>query len=412
MDTYNLISNYIDSKRSYAVGLARRLVQIPTVNPPGKNYKEIVDLLEKELKRHSFSTRKIHTPKAILKKHSIDNAPPRINLIADWRTNSKKTLHINGHYDVVPVTGSWKFPPFKGLVKKGKLYGRGAEDMKGTITAIILAASALKGLGLTPNVNIQLSFTPDEELGGMTGFGWLVNKGLIDADYGISEGYTDGYVSCGNKGVLWVNIDCLGKSAHASIPYKGKNSFDGMIMAASEFKKLHKKIKKRKTNFKMKQEKDRFSTMVMGGELEGGKKVNIIPSNSSFSIDRRLIPEEDIGSAKKELKDILKGCSKKNRDYRFNMKILTQDRAVAVDPNEKICIAIGDAIKKVFNTDARFALMPGGTDMRYLIKKGISSVGYSAKGGERWHSDNEFVYIKSILDTAKIYALTILNLKG
>lgn len=412
MKIYNLINNYIDCKSNYAINLTKKLVRIPTVNPPGENYEEIVDILQRELRRIGLSTKRITTPQSELKKFNIAGGSRRINLIADWRTNSRKTLHINGHYDVVPAVGSWKFPPFKGIVRNGRLYGRGAEDMKGTITAMILAVSALKSLKYIPKVNIQISFTPDEELGGMTGFGWLVKNGLVKADYGISEGYASTCVSCGNKGILWVKVESLGKSAHASIPYKGINSFDGLLKAGMAFKKLESRIKKRKTRFKMKRRQDRFSTMVIGGESEGGEKVNIVPSRSTFSIDRRLIPEESLNGAKRELKHILKYCAKRNGECRFNMKILAQDGAVAVDPNEEICRAIGDSVKKVLKSDAQFYIMPGGTDMRYLIKKGIPSVGYSVRGGESWHSDNEFVYVKSILNTARIYALTIAGLEG
>lgn len=410
MDIYNLISNYIDDKRSYAIGLAKRLIRIPTVNPPGENYKEIVDLLERELRKIGLSTKRILTPRSVLKRYGADRGSPRINLVADWRNGSKKSLHINGHYDVVPVTGKWKFPPFKGVLRHKRLYGRGAEDMKGTIAAMIFAVSSLEALRCAPRVNVQLSFTPDEELGGMTGFGWLVKNGLIRADCGISEGYAGNYVSCGNKGILWARIDCLGKAAHASIPYKGVNSFEGMLKASAALDRLKAKIRKRRTNFEMKDERDRFSTMVMGGELDGGKKVNIVPSYSSFSIDRRLIPEEGLNNAKREIRDLLRHCARRHRDYKFKMKILAQDRAVAVSLDERICKAIEGAIKRVLRKDARFLLMAGGTDMRYLINKGIAAVGYSARGGEGWHSDNEFVYVDSILETAKIYALTILSL--
>ncbi|NQT06254.1 MAG: M20 family metallopeptidase [Candidatus Omnitrophica bacterium] len=410
MNVYNLIKKEINGRKSYAVNLTKRLIRIPTVNPPGEGYGKITALLEKELKKIGLTTKRVVTPRTVLKKYNIDDRLPRVNLIADWQRGRKRTLHINGHYDVVPVTGDWKVSPFKGLLRNGKLYGRGAEDMKGTITSMILAVSTLKRLDMLPEVNVQLSFTPDEEIGGMTGFGWLVKEDKIRADYGLSEGYTGKCISCGNKGIMWARIECRGKSAHASVPYKGVNSFDAMIEAANALKKLRVRIKKRKTAFKMKNDRDRFPSMVLGGELEGDNKVNMVPSRVSFSIDRRLIPEENLSSAKREIEDVLKSCSKKS-GHKFKMRILAQDPAVAVNPNAMICRAAGSAVKKVFKSTPKLLLMPGGTDMRYLVKKGIPSVGYSARGGENWHSDNEFIYIKSILDTAKVYAMTVMNLK-
>ncbi len=412
MEEYNLISNYIDKKRSYAARLTKRLVNIPTVNPPGVNYERMVGALEEELERIGFSTRRIVTPKSLIKKRGITEGSPRINLIADWKTKSKKTLHINGHYDVVPAVGVWKNHPFKSILKGDKIYGRGSEDMKGTITAIILAVSALKAAKATPKVNIHISFTPDEEIGGTTGFGWLVKNRKIKADFGLSEGYSDDCVSCGNKGILWMRVTFFGKTAHASIPYKGVNSFDAMLNAGIEFKRLDGRLKKRKTNFNMKRDRDRYSTMVMGGELKGGNKSNVVPHESSFSIDRRLIPEESMDKAKYEIKEILKRCEKRVKGSRFKIEILAEDRAVFVREEGNICKAIAGAVKRIAKKDAKFFLMPGGTDLRYLISRGIPSVGYSARGGESWHSDNEFVYLSSILDTAKVYALTIMNMKG
>lgn len=408
---YKLLSNYIDKKRDYIVSFTKQLIDIPTVNPPGNNYGKIVDLLEKELRRSGFTTRKIVTPKSILKKHGINRGSKRINLVADWQTGSAKTFHINGHYDVVPASGRWKRDPFKARVEKNKLFGRGSEDMKGTISAMVFGAAALKRLGYKPAVNIQLSFTPDEETGGRTGFAWLVDKNKIKADYGMSEGYSSDCVSCGNKGMLWINISCVGKAAHASVPYRGVNSFNAMLKVGNELLKLNLRFNSRKTDFKMKSERDKISTMVMGGELKGGNKVNIVSPESVFSIDRRLIPGESLVKAKKEIRDVLRRCEKSGEGYKFKMNVLAQDDAVSVDPKDKVCRAVAEAVKTVLKKKARFMLMSGATDTRYLIKKGVSSIGYSARGGESWHGDDEFVYISSILDTAKIYALTMLNIK-
>ena len=125
----DIISNYIDKRRSHIINLTKRLVEIPTVNPPGENYERLVEVLERELRSIGLPIKRIITPKTVLKKHGIKVGSPRINLIADWKTGSKKTLHISGHYDVVPATGKWKSPPFKPVLKNDKLYGRGSEDM-------------------------------------------------------------------------------------------------------------------------------------------------------------------------------------------------------------------------------------------------------------------------------------------
>ena len=407
---YKDISHHINKNRGWAVSLVRQLVRIPTVNPPGENYEALVKALEGHLKKMGLATEKIATPGSVLKKHRIAAGSPRVSLIADWPTGSKKTFHINGHYDVVPASGKWRFPPFKAVMRGDKIYGRGTEDMKGTITAMALAVKTLRELGLRPKVNIQLSFCPDEEIGGRTGFGWLVETGRIKADFGMTEGLGYDCVSCGNKGIFWGRIHSFGKTAHGSLPYKGINSFDGMLALCEELKRLDRKISKRKTRYRMINAKDRHPTLVLGGEVSGGKKGNIVPDQTSFSIDRRLIPEENLALARREIEDAIARVSKRHKDYRYKLEVMAQDSPVFVDPDEKICRAIGDAVYKVLRRKPRICLMPGGTDIRYLIKKGIPSVGYSARGSGRWHSTDEFIRVKSILDAAKVYALTIMNL--
>ncbi len=114
--------------------------------------------------------------------------------------------------------------------------------MKGNIASVLFALKALKDCGIKPKINIQLSFTPDEETGGRTGLGYLVEKGLVKADYAMSEGCSGNYISIGNKGVLWAEIEVIGKSAHGSMPHKGVNSFERMNMLVSELQKLKNKI--------------------------------------------------------------------------------------------------------------------------------------------------------------------------
>ena len=140
----------------------------------------------------------------------------------------------------------------------------------------------------------------------MTGLGYLVEKGFVEADYAMSEGYSGNYISMGNKGVLWAEVEVMGRSAHGSTPHKGVNSFERMNAIVNELGKLKSKILKRKTRYNMRDTISKKPSFVMGGFLEGGVKVNVIPGMTKFSIDRRLIPEENIEIAKKEIEGVIK----------------------------------------------------------------------------------------------------------
>jgi len=404
------IAAYLKKNKKYAVNLVSRLIEIPTVNPPGDNYEEMAYFLEKECRKLGLVTKKYATPRGVLDKFGIKGGSERINLVADLDTGAEKTLHINSHYDVVPAVGRWKTGPFEAVVKGNRVYGRGSEDMKGTIASVLFAFKALKDRGIKPKINIQFSFTPDEETGGRTGLGYLVGRGLVRADYAMSEGYSGNNISTGNKGILWAEIEIKGKSAHGSMPYKGVNSFERMNILVNELEKLKKKILKRKTRYDMQENVSKNPSFVMGGFLEGGAKVNIVPGVTKFSVDRRLIPEEKISAAKKEIKDVIKRFNRRYKDSPAYIRFISEG-SPAISKRDNIFFGIvRDAIKTVTGRDADFGIMPGATDMRYFMWKGVPSLGYSASGEGKWHGDNEFVYIDSIVNTANVYALIMSTL--
>lgn len=391
------------NKEAELVALARSLIKIPTINPPGENYEKLVEILEKRCRAIGLKTRRIIVPKTALKKHGITTGSKRIVLLARWDVGAKKTLHINGHYDVVPVTSRWTQRPFDAASKNGCIYGRGAEDMKGNIAAFLFAVETLKRSGIKPNVNVELSFVPDEETGGATGMGYLFKRGLIKCDYALGEGYSKGFVSVGNKGMLWLKVTVLGKSAHGSEPYKGVNSFERMVEAASQLKKLERKVSRRKTRYHVRERQSRFASLVMGGAIEGGMKVNIVPDESSFTIDRRILPEETVSGAYKEILDCLNELKRKHKDFKFKIEVLAKEEPVVVKSEKPFSSVVKDVMHHVLKKEPKLAIMPGGTDLRYFIRKGIPAYGFSIDGGERYHGDDEFIYVKSLIDTAKIY---------
>lgn len=409
--TEKAIKIYLNKNKKYAVDMVSRLIEIPTVNPPGENYEEMVCFLEKECGKLGLSTRRHITPKQVLNKYLIKGGSKRISLVADLKAGAgKKTFHINSHYDVVPATDKWTTDPFKAIVKGNKIYGRGSEDMKGNIASVLFGLKALKSCGIKPKINIQLSFTPDEEIGGRTGLGYLVSGGLVKADYAMSEGYSGNYISMGNKGVLWAEIEVIGKSAHGSMPYKGVNSFERMNAFINELEKLKSRILKRKTKYSMRDAVSRNPSFVMGGFLAGGVKVNVVPGITKFSIDRRLIPEENIKTAKKEITDVISKFNAKYKDSRVNIKFVSQEGPAVSRKDSAFFKIAGDAIKSVTGRSANFSVMAGATDMRYFMWKGVPSLGYSAAGAEKWHSDDEFVYVDNLVDTAGVFALIMSRL--
>ncbi len=165
------------------VGFLRGLVNIPTENPPGREYERCADYLGGWLERLGY-----HVEYPTIPPDQLDTlAPhgmglPRVSVLA-VRPGSRPrpVLHYNGHYDVVPAGNGWTVDPFGGEIRDGRIYGRGVSDMKGGIAAAIYAVEALRRAGFTLTGTVEHSLVPDEESTGNrnAGTGFLVEQGYI-----------------------------------------------------------------------------------------------------------------------------------------------------------------------------------------------------------------------------------------
>ena len=167
----------------------RSLIAIPTQAVPGENYDKIANYVGEKLGRVGFETAMYDAPDDYMKTSGRDLLGlegPRTNLVATLRRGGGPTLHLNAHSDTVPVTPEgWTVDPFKGTIKDGRVYGRGACDDKGELAAMVYAAEAVVQSGVELDGGLILTATPDEEIGGIAGLGYLINEGLVKADLGV-----------------------------------------------------------------------------------------------------------------------------------------------------------------------------------------------------------------------------------
>lgn len=390
----NQINKTIEKRKKDVVDFTKALISIPTQNPPGENYGKIVELIKKELTSDFETTI-----------YSKNNKP---NLVARWNVGAKKTLHINGHYDVVPATPNWKHDPFAPVVKDNKLLGRGSQDMKSGLATMVYAVKVLKECNMKPACNIELSFTCDEESGGIDGAGFLIKNKLVKPDYAlVLDGVNQ--ITNAHKGVLALEVIVVGKSAHAAWPSKGVNAFTGACKLAEELDKLNDKLSKTKTRYDTEDELIKVPTIVLGGVTRGGNKFNTIPGEFSFTIDRRILPEEKINDAKKQIMNVINKFEKNNPKYKVKTKILLEAKPAGVNKNVRIAKVFSDAVKEVKGKAPSFTLISGFLDMRFFVNDAkIDCIAYCTRG-ENLHGDDEFVYVDSIFENIKILIHTMLN---
>ena len=403
----------IEQGRGRLCKLLKEFVAVDTTNPPGRHYAEMVDLLKKRCEEFGLQT----TFSTVPASETLCVVPhahtyPRLNLIARWDIGAEKTIHFNAHYDVVPASGNWRFPPFAPEIEDEWLYGRGADDMKDSIAALLFAISAIRENNFRPAFNIECSFTCDEEIGGKLGAGFIVRNQMVQADYVVNcEGGSLLNVGVGHNGVIWMDVTVHGASAHASQPEKGVNAFEKMVSLVSALQRLKERLAPPNRVFETDSGQQRRPTISIGGIFHGteGDKVNTVPARATFSIDRRVIPSENPIGVEQEIREVIKEICTADSELRVDVNTTLSIAPCVVDAEHPFVQAFGEAVQAVRKQPARFSTTSGFTDLHYFVVDGsLPGVGYGVDG-ESAHGVDERVSIPDLISVAKIYATLMMT---
>src|SRR4051812_25612334 len=319
----------VEELRDELIALLQRMIRLPTVNPPGEGYEAFVGALERVLDGYGYETAVHRVPEADLATLALLGAGlPRPNLLARLRGDGP-LVHLNGHYDVVPVGNDWTRDPFGGELADGHIYGRGAADMKSGLAAQIIAVEALRTAGLHPNI-VQ-SAVPDEETVGVrnAGTGWLVENGLLAGDAVIiTEPFGPDGVGIGHKGAIWGEITIFGRQAHGSAPQLGVNAVEAMARYLAHLDAhLRPKLETRITDYGVTPDNPR-STLSFD-TIRGGHATNIVPDRCTVTFNRRLVPGEALEAARRELLQPLDGVRHEYRElYSTEPTLVSEDEPV------------------------------------------------------------------------------------
>jgi len=404
----------------HAVALIRRLralVGTSTVNPPGLNYDGITRYLTSELKALGFESRRYPIPERLLRKAlpPAQHAFPRFNVLGKLASpGARKTVHFNAHFDVVPVSGKWRHgSPFSGAVDGGWIYGRGTADMKGSIASLLLALQALKATRTVPRMNVEVSFTADEETDSVLGAGWLVQHAPIHPDYAVvMEGGEKSSICCGHNGVVWLEVAVHGHAAHGSKPEDGVNAFEKMAALSRALEEYAVRIGRRK--FVSPDGLVRRATINVGGVFTCGEgaKVNTVPGYAAFTIDRRVLPREDHAGAERDLRAFLAAAARKIPQCRITVSKISENFACFHSPRDPFFAAMGASVRRVRRAPAGFTVSTGFNDMHFFAHHlGIPTLGYGP-GGRNEHGVDERASVRDLLDTARIYADLLTTFDG
>ena len=365
--------------------LTMRLISIPSENPPGNEYEQCIGTLIDELNRLRF-----------------DGVKREGGCVLASTGTGSRTLYFSGHYDVVPAQRPDQFIP---RIEGANLFGRGSSDMKSGLAAMIHAAAAARDAGFLKTGRIGIVLVPDEETAGPRGSRDLDARGLLGKE-GIgmlTPEPTGGVIWNANRGAISLRATIRGKAAHVGRQFEGVNAFELALPGMVRLADIKKEVELRETRQRIAPAAARRSILLLGGRVEAGTNFNVTPEFCSFTMDRRLNPEENLKAEKRRLLAALEG---------FEIETLQEEPATATSTGEELGVHLSRRIASVTGKAPAFEMCPGLLETRFYACRGIPAFAYGPGLLKVSHGPKEFVPIRNITQCALIYALTAADMLG
>jgi succinyl-diaminopimelate desuccinylase len=412
----------IDAQRDELVALTRDLVRIPTINPPGEAYTACAETIGRRLAARGFAVEYMRAEGA----RADSTRYPRTNVVARMDgSGSGPCLHFNGHIDVVEPGKGWTVDPFAGVVREGRVYGRGTCDMKGGIAASIVAVEAILAEGIRFPGAIEISGTVDEETGGYAGVAWLAERGYFSPPRVhhviIPEPLQVDRVCLGHRGVWWAELELRGRIAHGSMPFLGVNAIRGMgrFLDLVE-RELYPQLDARRTRMPVMPEGARTSTLnfnsIHGGLPEGfdGPPAPLVADSCRLVLDRRFLIEENLDDVKAEIVALIDRATRERPGLAYELREIMTFMPCLTEPDAPVVRALDAEIERVLGRKPAHIASPGTYDQKHVTRIGHlhDCVAYGPGLLELAHQPDEFIVIDDMVASAKVMAATALRLLG
>jgi succinyl-diaminopimelate desuccinylase len=408
------VTGLIDGRTEELVQLTRDLIRFPTVNPPGEAYRPCAEFIGERLAKRSFKVEYVRGEGA----PGDSDRYPRTNVIARWEGSGPgPCVHFNSHIDVVQTGQGWTVDPFEGVVRDGRVYGRGACDMKGGMAASVIAVEALIDSGIDLPGAIEISGTVDEESGGYGGVAYLAERGWFTpprVDHVIiPEPLNVDRVCIGHRGVWWAEIETKGRIAHGSMPFLGDSAIRHMAAVLDGFEEeLYPALAARHSDMPVVPDGARQSTMninsLHGGAQEGhdGLPAPCVADSCRMIIDRRFLIEEGLDEVKGEVKALLDRLVEARHGFRYELRDLFEVAPVMTSRDTPVARTTAAAIQEVLGREAQFICSPGTYDQKHIdrIGKLKDCVAYGPGVLDLAHQPDEWVGIADMTASAKVMA--------
>jgi acetylornithine deacetylase len=412
------INQWLASNREDGIHLLQKLVQADSTQGNEKQAQSIVaetlrkiglkvDIWEPdgdELAKHPYFA----SPR-----HEFNGSPNVIGILKG--TGEGRSLILNGHIDVVPEgdLDQWENGPYSGDVIDGKLYGRGATDMKGGNVSLLLALSALRALGIPLKGDVIFQSVIEEESGGLGTLATILRG--YKADAAIIPEPTNMKIFPKQQGSMWFRIQVKGRSAHGGTRYEGVSAIEKTLLVVDHIRELEKRRNDRITDPLY--SKIPIPIPINIGKIEGGDWPSSVADLVTLEGRMGVSPEETMEEAKNEMSSWIETLIE--IDPWFKQQPVTLEwfgaRWIpgAIDLGHELVGKLTACYQEVIGEAPVIEASPWGTDGGLLSKVGgTPTIVFGPGVTEKAHFPNEYIEIDKVFEVAEIVALTIVDWCG
>lgn len=348
--------------------------------------------------------------------HVEEVQPGRPNVIALHRMGDGPTLMFEGHTDVVTEgdPNAWTDPPFSATIRNGRIYGRGANDMKAGVVCALLATKAIVDSGIRLNGAILLGMVCDEE-GRMIGIKHFVDRGWADrVEAAIICEPEENHLCICQKGVMWLHVVIQGEMAHGAMPLSGVNSAYPLARFLSAVHELEQsEIATYGRHPDLGQPSITPTIIASPVRGHGEAQNNVMPGAAETVLDCRLIPGQNPEALAATIESLLQKATASDARLRYSFTILEIRHPTQTDPTHPVVTTLAAAYQDLTGKAPIYGGVPGSTDGTILhARKGIPIVTCGPGDILIPHHIDEWVSIDEIKLAVRMYVVAAMRYLG
>ena len=381
----------IQIKRENLLSLLRDLIQIESVNPAlsskGSGEAAIARYIGDYLSNLGLAVRFQEIEKN------------RVNVVGILKgSGGGPSLMLNGHTDTVSAD-TMETDPFAAEEKDGKIYGRGALDMKAGVAALITAVGSILENGVRLKGDVILTLVADEE------YASIGTEAVVDAhtaDAAIICEPTDLDIVIAHKGFAWTKIEVFGRAAHGSLPRRG---VDAIVKAGKVLAAIH---ELGQTDLKKKTHPLLGSPSIHASLIEGGTELSTYPDYCKIELERRNLPGEDRKQITEEMQELLQRIGLHDDQFKADFDVFFFRPAFEISPDQPIVQTVSRAFESICHRAPKYEGMWAWLDSAILAQAGIPVVIFGPSG-DGAHAAVEYADVESVITTTQVLVQSIID---